>query len=117
MVGASDLSRSAEFYDAILTPLGLREVERTGNYVGYAANPDQSEIEFYVTLPFNQEPAILGNGSKLVIKVTSRQAVDAFHANALKNGGLDEGAPGPRPEDGEIYYAYTRDFDGNKICA
>ena len=40
MVGASDLSRSAEFYDAILTPLGLREVERTGNYLGYAANPD-----------------------------------------------------------------------------
>ena len=51
------------------------------------------------------------------IKATARQAVDAFHANALKNGGPDEGASGPRPKDGEIYYAYTRDFDVNKICA
>lgn len=117
MVGASDLSRSAKFYDAVLAPLGLIEIERTEDYVGYAEKADQSEIEFYVTVPFNQELVTSGNGSMVAIKAASRQAVDAFHAIALKNGGLDEGAPGPRPEDGEIYYAYARDFDGNKICA
>jgi catechol 2,3-dioxygenase-like lactoylglutathione lyase family enzyme len=54
MVGASDLSRSAKFYDAVLAPLGLIEIERTEDYVGYAEKADQSEIEFYVTVPFNQ---------------------------------------------------------------
>ena len=117
MVGSSNLSRSAGFYGAILAPLGLMEVERTEDYVGYAENLDQSEIEFYVTLPFNQEPATSGNGSMVAIKAKSKKAVDAFHETAVKNGGLDAGAPGPRPEDGEIYYAYIRDFDGNKICA
>jgi predicted lactoylglutathione lyase len=117
MVGASDLTRSAEFYNAILAPLGLKEVECTKDYVGYAENSDRSKIEFYVTLPFNQEPATSGNGSMVALKATSRQAVDAFHKTALKNRGRDAGTPGPRPENGEIYYAYIWDFDGNKICA
>ena len=71
----------------------------------------------FATLPFNQEPATSGNGSMVAIKAKSKKAVDTFHETAVKNGGLDAGAPGPRPEDGEIYYAYIRDFDGNKICA
>ena len=47
----------------------------------------------------------------------SRRAVDLFHSTALESGGTDEGAPGPRPVDGTIYYAYARDPDDNKICA
>jgi predicted lactoylglutathione lyase len=35
---------------------------------------------------------------------------------ALAHGGSDEGAPGPRGEDG-FYAAYFRDPDGNKLNA
>jgi predicted lactoylglutathione lyase len=41
--------------------------------------------------------------------------VDRIHALALRLGGTDEGAPGPR---GEGFYAgYFRDLDGNKLNA
>ena len=36
----------------------------------------------------------------------------------LQAGGVDEGAPGPRPDDGPGYYgAFLRDPDGHKVEA
>lgn len=117
MVGVSDLQRSSNYYDAILAPLGLVQAESDPAFVGYAPTSDPTEIEFYVTKPFNEKPATAGNGTMIAFLADSRRAVDLFHSTALENGGTDEGAPGPRPADGTIYYAYARDPDGNKICA
>ncbi len=117
MVGSSDLQRSSNYYDAILAPLGLVQVESNNTYVGYAPISDPAEIEFYVTIPFDHQPATFGNGTMIAFLVDSRRAVELFHSTALENGGTDEGAPGPRPADSTIYYAYARDPDGNKICA
>ena len=117
MVGASDLKRSSEYYDAVLTPLGLVQAESHDSYVGYARKATPADIEFYVTKPIDGKPATFGNGTMIAFAVESRRAVDLFHSTALENGGTDEGAPGPRPADGTIYYAYARDPDGNKICA
>ena len=117
MVGASDLQRSSDYYDAVLTLLGLVQIESDSTYVGYAPKSAPTEIEFHVTKPFDQKPVIFGNGTMIAFLAESRRAVDLFHSTALENGGTDEGAPGPRPADGTIYYAYARDLDGNKICA
>lgn len=117
MVGTCDLQRSSNYYDAVLAPLGLVQVESDDTYVGYAPESDLTSIEFYTTKPFNQEPATCGNGTMIAFMAESRRAVDLFHGTAIENGGTDEGAPGPRPADGTIYYAYARDPDGNKICA
>jgi glutamate-1-semialdehyde aminotransferase len=43
--------------------------------------------------------------------------VDAFHAEALANGGTCEGPPGLREFAPNAYGAYIRDADGNKFCA
>ena len=44
-------------------------------------------------------------------------AVDAFHAAALANGGTSEGAPGLRLlYNPDFYAAYVRDPDGNKLA-
>lgn len=44
--------------------------------------------------------------------------MDEFHARALANGGVSEGAPALRPQYNEDFYAaYVRDPDGNKIAA
>ncbi len=51
----------------------------------------------------------------LAFEAGGYEAVDAFHAAALANGGTDEGAPGLR--EGTHYVAYVRDPDGNKLCA
>jgi predicted lactoylglutathione lyase len=48
----------------------------------------------------------------------SAEAVDAFHAAALRAGGQDNGAPGPRPIYGPGYYAaFIIDPDGYRIEA
>jgi predicted lactoylglutathione lyase len=71
----------------------------------------------------------------IAFSAKSRAIVDRFHEIGLQNGGRDEGAPGPRPpdaprdepvddepvddepvDDEQVYYAYVRDLDGNKIC-
>ena len=117
MVGASDLKRSTDFYDALLAPLGLEKVELDMVYTAYAPKIAPGDIEFYVTKPFDQNAATAGNGSMVAFKVDQRRCVDLFHQIGLENQGLDEGAPGLRPADGTVYYAYVRDPAGNKICA
>jgi catechol 2,3-dioxygenase-like lactoylglutathione lyase family enzyme len=117
MVGASNVKRSAKFYDAVLAPLGLVQGGGSASYIGYGAKSTPEKTLFYVTKPYNKKPATSGNGTMIALKARSRKAVDAFHAAALANGGTDEGKPGPRPADGTTYYAYVRDLDGNKICA
>jgi hypothetical protein len=48
----------------------------------------------------------------------TRKKVDEFHALALKLGGTCEGAPGLRGDPGmNLYFAYVRDLNGNKLCA
>ena len=45
-------------------------------------------------------------------------AVDAFHAAALRAGGRNNGAPGPRPVyDPDYYAAFIIDPDGYRIEA
>jgi glycine cleavage system aminomethyltransferase T len=117
MVGADDLDRAARFYDAILVPLGLVQVERAETYAAYAPEAAKDAIELYVTTPFDQRPATPGNGTMIALVAPSMQALEQFHTVGLQNGGTDEGAPGPREEGSAICYAYVRDFDGNKICA
>ena len=42
--------------------------------------------------------------------------VEAAHAAALRHGGRDDGAPGPRPHYGPLYFAaYVRDPDGLRV--
>ncbi|WP_299846056.1 VOC family protein [uncultured Roseovarius sp.] len=117
MVGTNDLDRAAAFYDSILAPLGLMQVERVETFSAYAPVAAKDAIEFYVTTPFDQRPATPGNGMMIALAAPSIQALEQFHTVGLQNGGTDEGAPGPREEDSDICYAYVRDPDGNKICA
>lgn len=117
MIGSNDLQRAADYYDRVLVPLGLAQVEVTDGYVAFAHVAEPAEIELYITKPFDQKPAAPGNGAMIALRAESRRSVDSFHAIALEHGGRDEGAPGPRPPDGGVYYAYARDHDGNKICA
>ena len=121
MVGTNDLERAGRFYDALLEPLALVRVESDPVYLAYAPQAAPDAIEFYVTLPFDRQPAHHGNGSMLAFSAKSRVIVDRFHEIGLQNGGRDEGSPGPRPLDEpddyeQVYYAYVRDLDGNKIC-
>ena len=115
MVGTNDFEKSSKFYDAIFIHLKIRKVISTERYVGYANLNNPHEVEFYITKPQNKKPATIGNGTMIAFLAETKEAVNKFHVTALKNGAVDEGAPGIR-EDGN-YYAYVRDLDGNKITA
>ena len=115
MVGTNDLEKSSKFYDAILAHLGMKRVTITERYIGYGHSSEDSGVKFYITKPHNKENATAGNGTMVALSAETKEAVDKFHATALKNGAVNEGEPGPR-SDGN-YYGYIRDFDGNKITA
>ena len=75
--------------------------------------PDK--IELYIIKPYNKKTASIGNGTMIGFLTESKEIVNKFHVIGLENTALDEEAPGPRH--GNVYYAYIRDLDGNKICA
>ena len=115
-IGALDGEKSGKFYDAVLGAIGYARNMTDGGWLGWGAKgSDKSDI--YVCPPFDGKPARAGNGIMIAIRAGTQDMVRAAHAAALKNGGTDEGAPGPRPADAKDYYgAYMRDPTGNKIC-
>jgi catechol 2,3-dioxygenase-like lactoylglutathione lyase family enzyme len=112
-LGASDLAKSAKFYDAALAALGVKNLGPFGdNAVLYG----KDKPALLVLRPGNgQAPS--SNGVTIGFAAASHAEVDAFHAAGLAAGGSCEGAPGPRGHLPNAYAAYLRDPAGNKICA
>ena len=102
----SDLERSGRFYDAVLYPLGARRMVSSEHAIAYGVNDPQVWI-----VVRGREP---GPGyGHVALQASGKAAVDAAHAAGIAAGGVDDGAPGPRPQYGERYYAaYLRDPDG-----
>ena len=71
MVGTNDLARATKFYDATLEPLNLVQVECLDIYTAYAPKDARDDIKLYVTKPFDQETATVGNGSMIALKAPS----------------------------------------------
>lgn len=118
MVGVSNLEASKKFYDAVLATLGIPPAVANGNRYFYRHN----KVSFGITLPINGEPACHGNGSTLGFAAESAEQAIAFHKAGVANGGTTcEDPPGlrgaPGAPGGQLYLAYLRDPDGNKICA
>jgi catechol 2,3-dioxygenase-like lactoylglutathione lyase family enzyme len=115
MVGSNDIDRSKKFYDATFTAMGGRAGSKDpkGRLI-YAHNGGL----FLVTPPIDGAPATHGNGCTIGFAMTPEQA-DAWHEAGVASGGTAiEDPPGVRSGGGmELYLAYLRDPDGNKLCA
>jgi catechol 2,3-dioxygenase-like lactoylglutathione lyase family enzyme len=114
-IGVSDVERSAAFYDAALGALGMRRAmqlpENSGtDAVGYGVEYPVFWIDRYHPHSVKQHTAFVAK---------TKAEVDAFHAAALKAGGTDNGAPGPREDQTTpVYYAaFVIDPDGNNMEA
>ena len=111
-LGSNDLDKARVFYDGVLAGLGARR--------GYHGE----RMQFWITgegapmlslcLPFDGEPASVGNGVMVALPAPSPEIVDQVYAAAIALGATDEGAPGQRLD--WFYGGYFRDLDGNKIC-
>ena len=74
---------------------------------------------FGVSKPINGEPATHANGGTIGFAVETPEEAHAWHDAGVANGGTAiENPPGIRKgATMELYLAYLRDPDGNKICA
>jgi catechol 2,3-dioxygenase-like lactoylglutathione lyase family enzyme len=112
MLGTNDLDKARAFYDATLSILGYACAEHDPHRATYAS-PGTPPL--MVGKPFDGRPASFGNGSMIGFVAASAAEVKAFHATALAHGGSCEGPPGPRDYAPNLFGAYVRDPDGNKI--
>lgn len=112
-IGTNDLPAAAAFYDAVLATIAMTCALDEPRERGYAGA--DGRITLFVLAPFDGQPATHGNGTQTMFYAPDAAAVRAFHAAALRLGGTDEGAPGPRAYHRDYYGAYVRDLDGNKL--
>ncbi|WP_022982684.1 VOC family protein [Ideonella sp. B508-1] len=112
-IGASDVQKSATFYDHALGALGIKNLGPFGSgWILYG----RDKPAFIIARPGNGE-APSSNGITIGFAAASPAEVDAFHAAGLAHGGTDEGQPGPRSHLPGAYAAYLRDPAGNKVTA
>jgi catechol 2,3-dioxygenase-like lactoylglutathione lyase family enzyme len=115
MVGSNDIARSKKFYDALFVALGGKPgTEDAKGRLIYTHNGGR----FMVSKPIDGQPASHANGGTIGFAVSDSKQADAWHTAGVANGGATiEDPPGVRQgAAGEIYLAYLRDPDGNKLC-
>lgn len=116
MVGTNDIDRAKTFYDALFAVLGGKPgfVDSKGRLIYM-----RDGATFLVTKPIDGAPATPGNGMTIGFAVTGAEQANAWHAAGVASGGTAiEDEPGVRSGGGmNLYLAYLRDPDGNKLCA
>jgi catechol 2,3-dioxygenase-like lactoylglutathione lyase family enzyme len=113
-IGTNQFERAVAFYDAVMPTLGGRKLEDYPGLVAYG----KAFPEFFVQVPYDGQPASVGNGYHVGFFASSKAMVDAFYEAAIAAGASPDGPPGPRSDYSEAYYGcFVRDLDGHKIEA
>ena len=111
-IQCADVQRSAEFYDAVLAPLGGSRIMDFGEVIGFGVPPMP---DFWIG------PHQTGSGfreSHLAFTAPDRAAVDRFFTVATEQGAEVLHEPRVWPEYHSNYYgAFVRDPDGNNVEA
>ncbi|MFM5915997.1 MAG: VOC family protein [Novosphingobium sp.] len=116
MVGSNDIAASKKFYDATFEAMGGKPgIQDDKGRLIYMHNGGI----FLVTPPIDGQPATAGNGCTIGFAMESPEQANAWHEAGIANGGKAiEDPPGVRSGGmGDLYLAYLRDPDGNKLCA
>lgn len=101
-------ARARKFYEKAFGAIGMKVNMEMGDALGMGS---KKEKIFWLV-----KDRHASGGGHYALRVDDRRDVDAFHAAALKAGGADHGAPGPRPEYGRDYYAaFVYDPEGNNL--
>lgn len=115
-LGSNDLARSKTFYDALFAALGGPSAQHDPKGRVVYLHRDAMLI---LTHPLDGQPACGANGGTVGFAADSPEQVEAWHKAGVAAGGTAcEDAPGVRHASfGDLYLAYLRDPDGNKLCA
>lgn len=110
-LGSSDLKRAENFYDALLSESGNKQLFKTESMIAWGK--DFNSPILCLTLPFDGKPSSVGNGCMVALKVENAEIVKKMYEKAIQLGAKCEGGPGFRNKN--FYGAYFRDLDGNKL--
>ena len=111
-----DLARARPFYDAVMAALGAVQKHDFPRRLGYGErNSAADDAHSY----FSVYPGMAAQADRKhwCFRAASIAQVQAFHAAGVANGGVDDGAPGPREYHAGYYAAFLFDPDGNRIEA
>lgn len=114
-LGSNDLGRSRAFYDATFGALGVSPCSTPEQYP--LVMWDLGGVKFLLGPARNGEACTYANGGTIIFEAESDEAVKAWHAAGLANGGTSEGEPEAKPQARGAFGAYLRDPDGNKLGA
>jgi catechol 2,3-dioxygenase-like lactoylglutathione lyase family enzyme len=110
-IQCNDLAASIAFYDAVLAPLGGKQIMNFGEMVGYGVTGPDFWIGVTTTEGVTKE-------SHIAFSAPDRDAVLAFFAAATAQGAEVLHEPRLWPEYHETYFgAFVRDPDGNNVEA
>jgi catechol 2,3-dioxygenase-like lactoylglutathione lyase family enzyme len=111
-IQCADLAASADFYDAVLAPLGGGRVLEVSGFIGYGV---ANRPTFWLG------PQTSGSGFRethIAFTAPDRAAVRAFFEVATARGATVLHEPRHWPEYHEAYYGvFVRDPDGNNVEA
>ena len=114
-LGSNDVERSRKFYDATMKELGYQNVVPPEAGMLVYSGPSGTLV---VGKPYDGQPATVSNGATLGLAAQDDETETRWHQAGIANGGIDDGAPGPRERaPNNSVGAYLRDPDGNKVCA
>ena len=113
-LGTNDLKKAAKFYDALAKEMGVGRMMDFEEFIAWGEMGGAPGIA--ATKPADGRAASVGNGVMVALQAEDKDQVQRLYDLALANGGSDEGAPGPRGDEG-FYAGYFRDPDGNKLNA
>jgi len=98
----------------VLAAIGFSRLVTRPGTIGFG----KKYPEFWLNERRAMTPVDPDSGAHVCLRAPSAEAVQAFHAAAIKGGGASDGAPGLRPDYTAGYYAaFVRDPEGNKIEA
>ncbi|KQZ78861.1 VOC family protein [Pseudomonas sp. Root562] len=116
-LSVSDITRSIRFYEAALTPLDITARLDYDGKDGPPGHPDlkgfgaNGRVFFWL-----REGIVEGRAAHVGFVAKSKAAVDAAYAAAMKEGAVDNGAPGARLHyDPDYYAANVLDPDGYSL--
>ena len=113
-IAVRDLEACRRFYEALLATLGYSKLVTRPGSIGFG----KKYPEFWLNERRAMTPADPDTGNHICLRASSVEAVQAFHAAALAQGGTSDGAPGLRSAHlGGYYAAFIRDPEDNKIEA
>lgn len=108
----ADIDAAAQFYDAVLAPLGGRRIMDFGEAIGYGVD---DKPDFWIGTQSTGEGF---RESHIAFAAADRSAVDAFFTAATDLGAEVLHEPRLWPEYHPGYYgAFVRDPDGNNVEA